>query len=103
MPDPIHLTRKHLETFAWDPHAASFDEVQAMAKELLAARARITELESVRDTLTATVQQERQANALLLEQQRQTVDQLEAVRAALAVRERPTIDDPRNPNREAQR
>lgn len=39
------LTAKHLETFAWDPHAASLDEVKAMAKELTDARARIAEME----------------------------------------------------------
>lgn len=39
------LTRKHLEHFAFNPHAALTAEVAQMATELIAARARIAELE----------------------------------------------------------
>lgn len=48
MPDqtPEPLTVEHLETFAFDPHRAADQEVAAMARELLAARARIAELEA---------------------------------------------------------
>ena len=37
------LTRKHLEHFAFNPHAALTAEVAQMATELIAARARIAE------------------------------------------------------------
>ncbi|WP_280194188.1 hypothetical protein [Nocardia farcinica] len=41
----VELSREHLEVFAVDPHAAAESEVKAMAQELLAARARLVELE----------------------------------------------------------
>lgn len=40
------LTREHLETFVFDPHRAAGAEVEAMAHELIAARARVAELEA---------------------------------------------------------
>lgn len=51
MPDQTvePLTRHHLETFVFDPHRAAEQAVAAMAHELIAARARITELETERD------------------------------------------------------
>lgn len=46
------LSREHLDVFTFDPHAAAESEVKAMARELLAARARIAELEAQRDRVT---------------------------------------------------
>ncbi|SIT34329.1 hypothetical protein SAMN05421776_12347, partial [Nocardia farcinica] len=47
------LSREHLAVFAVDPHAAAESEVAAMAQELVAARARIAEMESERAAATA--------------------------------------------------
>lgn len=43
------LSHDHLETFVFDPHRAPEGEVSAMARELIAARYRITELQAVGD------------------------------------------------------
>ncbi|MBF6584394.1 hypothetical protein IU414_06425 [Nocardia farcinica] len=51
VPPAPELSREHLEVFAVDPHAAAESEVAAMAQELLAARARIAELEAQREPI----------------------------------------------------
>ncbi|MBF6254442.1 hypothetical protein [Nocardia farcinica] len=53
----VELSREHLEVFAVDPHAAAESEVAAMAQELLAARARIAEMESERAAATEAAQE----------------------------------------------
>lgn len=53
------LSREHLEVFAVDRHAAAESEVAAMAQELLAARARIAEMESERAAELEAQQQPR--------------------------------------------
>ncbi|MBF6538197.1 hypothetical protein IU418_13385 [Nocardia farcinica] len=51
------LSREHLEVFAVDPHAAAESEVAAMARELLAARARVAELEGEQAKVRAHIEQ----------------------------------------------
>ncbi|AXK88840.1 hypothetical protein [Nocardia farcinica] len=53
VPPTPELSREHLAVFAVDPHAAAESEVAAMAQELVAARARIAEMESERAAATA--------------------------------------------------
>lgn len=57
VPPAPELSREHLEVFAVDPHAAAESEVAAMAQELVAARARIAEMESERAAATEAAQE----------------------------------------------